>query len=93
MSTTNIILDLVLIGMAIWMVATVRGVGGIVGRTLTLITAGVLVLGLAHFMATWQHTLWPITTPGAEAFIHRVTVLLGFVLLVAGFGQARQLRE
>ncbi len=93
MSNANIIMDFILIGMAIWMVATVRGVGGIVGRTLSLITAGVLVLGFAHFLSTWQHNLWPITTPGAEAFIHRVIVLSGFILLVAGFRQVRQLRE
>jgi hypothetical protein len=92
MATTNIILDLVLIAAAIWMVATVRGVGGVVGRTLNLITIGAVVLGLAHFLATWQHELLPITSPpGAEAFIHRVIVLLGFVLLVAGFRQIREL--
>ncbi len=93
MASANIIMDLVLIGMAIWMVASIRGVGGIVGRTLSLITAGVIVLGVAHFLATWQHNLWPITAIGAEAFIHRLIVLVGFILLVAGFSQARQLRE
>ena len=92
MATTNIILDLVLVAAALWMVATVRGVGGIVGRTLTLITAGAIVLGLAHFLATWQHRLLPIES-STEAFIHRVIVLAGFVLLVAGFRQVRQLRE
>ena len=94
METANIILDLVLVAAAIWMVVTVRGVGGIVGRTLSLITVGAIVLGLAHFLATWQHKLLPIASPaGAEALIHRVIVLLGFILLAAGFRQVRQLRE
>jgi hypothetical protein len=73
------------------MVATVRGVGGIVGRTLSLITAGVIVLGFAHFIATWQHRLLPIES-SQEAFLHRAIVLVGFLLLVAGFRQVRQLR-
>jgi hypothetical protein len=60
MAITNMLLDLILIGTAIWMVTSVRGVGGIVGRTLNLITAGVIVLGAAHFIATWQHRLLPI---------------------------------
>ena len=90
MATTNIILDFVLVAAAIWMVATVRGVGGVVGRTLNLITIGAIVLGLAHFLATWQHRLMPIEST-LEAFIHRLIVLLGFVLFLAGFRQIREL--
>ena len=91
MSTVNIILDLVLIAAAVWMVMSVRGVGGVVGRTLSLITIGAIILGMAHFLATWQHRLLPIES-STEAFLHRVIVLLGFVLLVFGFRQIRELR-
>jgi len=91
MGTTNMILDFILVGAALWMVATVRGVGGVVGRTLNLITIGAIILGMAHFLATWQHRLLPIES-STEAFLHRVIVLLGFVLLVFGFRQIRELR-
>ena len=91
MGTTNMILDFILVGAALWMVATVRGVGGVVGRTLNLITVGAIILGLAHLLATWQHRLLPFEA-SMESFLHRLIVLLGFVLLVAGFRQIRELR-
>ena len=37
---TNVILDFVLVAASIWMVYSVRGVGGMVGRTLNLIVIG-----------------------------------------------------
>ncbi len=43
--TLNIILDVVLIVASLWMVMTVRGVGGAVGRTLTFIVIGTVILG------------------------------------------------
>ncbi len=91
MSNVNFGLDFVLLAAAIWMVLAVRGVGGIVGRTLSLITVGAIVLGLAHLVTTLQHRLFPIEA-SMESFIHRVIVLIGFVLLVFGFQQVRQLK-
>jgi hypothetical protein len=91
MANVNFLLDFVLVGASIWMVLAVRGLGGIVGKTLGLITIGAIVTGLAHLVATLQHRLFPIE-PTLESFIHRTIVLVGFVLLVMGFQQVRQLR-
>jgi hypothetical protein len=91
MSNVNFVLDFVLVAAAIWMVLAVRGLGGVVGKTLNLITIGAIVLGLAHLLATLQHRMFPIEA-SLESFIHRMIVLVGFVLLVFGFQQVRQLR-
>jgi hypothetical protein len=91
MANVNFALDFVLVGAAIWMILAVRGVGGVVGKTLNLITLGAIITGLAHLLATLQHRLLPIE-PSLESFIHRTIVLIGFVLLVVGFRQIRQLR-
>lgn len=91
MSTVNLILDVVLVATAVWMVISVRGLGGIVGKTLTLITVGAVITGLAHLLATLQHRLIPWES-GFESLVHRIIVLGGFVLLVAGFRQIRELR-
>ena len=91
MSTASIILDIVLVITAIWMVIVVRGLGGIVGKTLSLITIGAVITGLAHLLATLQHRLFPFDS-GAEALMHRLIVLVGFAMLAAGFRQIRELR-
>lgn len=93
--TINIILDVVLVLAAIWMVITVRGLGGIVGRSLNLVTIGALVLGMAHLLSTiLKATVPTITQPAAlEAMIHRLIVLAGFVLLVVGFQRISELKR
>lgn len=87
-STINLILDIVLVLASLWMVYTVRGIGGIVGRTLTYIVVGAVILGVAHLQATFTADLF--TTHNQT--IHRVVVLAGFVFLVIGFRQLRTMR-
>jgi hypothetical protein len=91
MSTTNFVLDFVLVAASIWMVLTIRGLGGVVGKTLNWITLGAIITGLAHLLTTLQHRLMP-WEPSLESFAHRIVVLMGFILLVVGFRQIRQLR-
>lgn len=91
MANLNLVLNLTLIGISFWMVTIVRGIGGVVGRSMNLITAGAIITGLAHLIATYQKFI----TPGLEdAFgaIHRGIVLIGFILLAAGFRQIKELK-
>jgi hypothetical protein len=93
LGTINLILDFVLVAAAVWMVIVVRGIGGIVGRSLNLIVAGAIVLGIAHLVATFagpgKLSLFDATT---NNFVHRLIVLIGFVLLVYGFRQIRAIK-
>lgn len=92
--TVNLVLDFVLVIAAVWMVIVVRGIGGIVGRALNLIVLGAIVLGVAHLVATFagpgQLNIFDGVT---NNFVHRMIVLLGFVLLVFGFRQIRVMKE
>ena len=87
----NLILDLSLVGASLWMITIVRGIGGIVGRTLNIITIGAVVLGIAHITETTLDTLMPTLNGDLGEFIHRVLVFTGFVMLVSGFRQIREL--
>jgi hypothetical protein len=89
LKTANYILDVLLVGASIWMLLSVRGVGGIVGQTLNLIIIGAVILGLAHVIADVA-LLFKID-PTLNNFIHRLIVLVGFVLVALGFRQAQQL--
>lgn len=94
LNTINIILDIVLVVASIWMVYVVRGIGGVVGRTMNLIVAGAIVLGVAHLIATFagpgRLALMDGTT---NNFVHRLIVLAGFVLLGAGFRQISEIKR
>ncbi len=86
--TANIILDITLILASLWMVYTVRDMGGVVGKTLNWIVTGTVILGVAHLFTTFSGDIfneWNGT-------IHRMVVLVGFVVLVQGFRQLRAMR-
>jgi len=91
METVNLILDMSLVAASIWMIFIVRGIGGIVGRTLNIITVGVVILGLAHITETTVAFLVPDLDFEIGEFIHRVMVFIGFFMLVLGFRQIREL--
>ena len=91
MEIVNFILDLSLVGASIWMITVVRGIGGIVGKTLNVITAGAVILGIAHITETIIAYLVPDMAPPVGEFIHRVLVFTGFVMIVGGFRQIREL--
>jgi hypothetical protein len=74
------------------MVSIVRGIGGIVGKTLNTITVGTVVLGLAHITETGLAYLVPEMDFELGELIHRAMVFTGFVLLVIGFRQIRELK-
>jgi len=90
--TINLILDFVLVGAAFWMIVAVRGVGGIFGRTLNLIVAGALILGIGHLFSDF--TLGVLKWSGdVNNFVHRLVILLGFVVLVIGFRQLSEIKK
>jgi hypothetical protein len=94
--TVNLILDVVLVLAAIWMVITVRGLGGIVGRSLNLVTIGAVILGMAHLLSTiLKRTtlLGESVNAPLESMVHRLVVLVGFIVLAVGFQQIRELKR
>lgn len=93
--TINIVLDVILIVASLWMVMTVRGVGGAVGRTLTFIVIGTVILGVAHLQATITGNMGIFTFDGVDynSTVHRIVVLLGFLVLVFGFRELQAMKR
>ncbi|MFN8372778.1 MAG: hypothetical protein U0694_07860 [Anaerolineae bacterium] len=90
--TMNLIMDFVLVAASIWMVVEARGIGGIVGTSINRIVLGAIVLGFAHLIATAGTSVLHLDGP-LNNFIHRLIVLLGFVLLVAGFRKIAEIKR
>jgi hypothetical protein len=88
----NLVMDFVLVAASIWMVLEARGIGGIVGTSITRIVIGAIILGFAHLIATVGSTVLMIEGP-LNNFIHRLIVLAGFVLLVAGFRKISEIKR
>jgi hypothetical protein len=90
--TINIILDFVLVAASFWMVIAVRGVGGVFGRTLNLIVVGAIILGIGHLFSDF--TLAVIRWSGdVNNFVHRLVILIGFIVLVVGFRQLKEINK
>lgn len=94
LSTINVVMDIVLVLASLWMVWVVRGIGGLVGNALTLIVAGAIILGFAHLITTLASAQFlNLFDPTLNNFIHRVIVLIGFVVLVFGFRRIRVMKD
>jgi hypothetical protein len=88
----NLILDFVLVAASFWMVIAVRGIGGIFGRTLNLIVAGAIILGIGHLFSDF--TLGILKWSGDfNNFVHRLVILVGFVVLIIGFRQLSEIKK
>lgn len=81
----NIAMDVVLVALSVWMSLTARAMsmGGSVGKTVNLVVAGAIVLGLAHLIETLLGSFTSLTTDQNE-LIHRMIILIGFVCLTVG---------
>ena len=81
----NLGLDLILIALSVWMALTARtmAVGGAVGKTVNLVVAGAIVLGLAHLIETLVANFTGLSFEQNE-LIHRLIILFGFVCLAIG---------
>lgn len=91
METITYVLDVILIGGSIWTVIAIRGLGGEIGKSLGTVTAGTVVLGLAHIIETLTFALGILSTEANE-IAHRLIVLTGFALLVVGFSRIAKLK-
>lgn len=84
MENINLILDLVLLGIAMWTTSIVTGYGGFIGKAFNYIGWGVVILGIAHLLETVMFRAFGVETEIVE-FVHRLIILAGFLLIIHGF--------
>ena len=66
------------------------GLGGIIGSAAALFSFSALVLGFAHLVETITFRVVHLDANTVE-FIHRLIVLVGFTVLIAGFRKLRNI--
>ena len=84
MEQMNLVLDFILIAASIWMIVSIKNLGGMFGKSYVNIAWGSILLGLAHAIetVTFEMLQWDIVL---VELIHRLIVLAGFVLIICGF--------
>jgi len=92
METLNFLLDLVLIGAAVWAIVVVRELGGLVGKAFNSIMWGMVFLGIAHLSETITFEVLQLEISLVE-FMHRIIVLIGIGFLVLGFRRMQRIRS
>ncbi len=90
LESVNITMDFVLLLLAFWMVWAARGLGGVIGRSMGYVKTGAVVLGLAHLSETLFFEVLHIEVALGE-FVHRVIILVGFILLTLGLSAASKI--
>ena len=96
METVNLVLDIVLLLVGIWMIFVVRssGLGGVMGRAFNAIVVGAAILGLAHLLETLMFEFLGLSADVNET-VHRIFILAGFIAMIFGFqalGSLKSLR-
>ena len=91
MENFNILMDIILILASIWMVKiAIRSIGGLVGSAISTMSIGIIILGFAHIIETLMFRYIPLTADIQE-FIHRLIVLVAFILLGYGFTKIQEM--
>ena len=81
-----LVLDLTLVALSIWMAMVAKkGIGGLIGSAINWMALGIIILGIAHFVATLESMYMPAFDAVYGKVFHRVFVLAGFLLLGYGF--------
>ena len=89
METISFVLDIILVIAAVAAYLSRPRIGGELARGFGRLTAGLMVLGLAHLIETLLFVIFQIGTPLNEV-IHRLLVGTGFAFVIAGFNTMRK---
>jgi hypothetical protein len=85
----NVLLDVILLIALVWMVmVALRGLGGVIGSAINLVTIGALILGFEHISRRLPFDYLDWNANILELF-HRVIAFIGFFLLAFGFRKIR----
>lgn len=89
--TINTIMDVVLLLVSFWMAYTAKkmNMGGAIGKTVSMVVYGAIVLGFAHLTETILADVFKVPNDANE-LIHRGIVLVGFILLTLGLSSLGQ---
>ncbi len=80
----NLILDATIVVLSLWVLQILIGYGGLIGRALTLIGSGTVIIGVAQIIETIMNQ-WLTSDPLAIELIHRIILVIGFIYIVWGY--------
>lgn len=79
-----LVLDLAIIGIALWVLKMLVGYGGFIGKALRFMGIGTVIIGFAQLVETIMLD-W-LTTAGPYVEVaHRILLVIGFIFIAFGY--------
>lgn len=88
METITVLFDLAIASLSIWVLAKVTGYGGVIGKALTMVGYGIIIIGLSQFFETaglYLFSTSEMSTLEVVHFVHHLVLFIGMALVFWGF--------
>ena len=79
-----IIFDIVIALLSIWTLVQITGYGGQIGRSLSMVGYGIIIVGFSQIIETVGINVLIINIPTIE-IIHRLILIIGITIIAFGF--------
>lgn len=76
--------EILIISLSLWILFKLRGYGGLIGKSLSNIGYGTVILGFSQIIETLPLEFLAIETTTLES-IHHLIFLIGLILIAVGF--------
>ena len=84
MKNITILFDVIIALLSLWVLFKLLGYGGIIGKSLSIIGYGIIIIGLSQFVETFGLILFTTNLIIIE-IIHRFILTIGFIFIAWGF--------
>lgn len=84
MEALMMVTDVLIIALSLWILFKLRGYGGLIGKSLSNIGYGTIILGFSQIIETLPLDFLAIEAATLES-IHHIIFLIGLILIAVGF--------
>lgn len=92
MENITILFDLLIALLSIWVLLKLIGYGGIIGKSLSQVGYGIVIIGLSQFVETFGLIFFNTSIITIE-IVHRFILTIGFICIALGFRNLMEKRQ
>ena len=89
----NIVLDIIITAVSVWIaIVALKGIGGLIGSAINTIGVAILIICIAFISEALIYKLTDLD-PMIQELIHRMVVLVGFLIMGYGFQKIQNITK